>query len=62
MGIMVYSLYWVMQDFVHQQYELSPRDLNAQVGETQIEAAGGMVQGLGVWGFGYRVGRFRVKL
>ena len=20
MGIMVYSLYWVMQDFVHQQY------------------------------------------
>ena len=24
MGIMVYSLYWVMQDFVHQQYGLSP--------------------------------------
>ena len=23
MGIMVYSLYWVMQDFVHQQYESS---------------------------------------
>ena len=26
MGIMVYSLEWVMQDFVHQQYEGNPLD------------------------------------
>ena len=27
MGIMVYSLQWVMQDFVHQQYEIIEHDL-----------------------------------
>ena len=34
MGIMVYSLYWVMQDFVHQPYHPSsfnPKDLNPKV-------------------------------
>ena len=24
MGIMVYSLLWVMQDFVHQPYQVAP--------------------------------------
>ena len=30
MGILVYSLQWVMQDFVHQQYELSYRNPTKQ--------------------------------
>ena len=30
MGIMVYSLYWVMQDFVHQPYEQKVHQLEQQ--------------------------------
>ena len=34
MGIMVYSLLWVMQDFVHQQYGMLFGDLRASSFET----------------------------
>ena len=38
MGIMVYSLLWVMQDFVHQQYCLGFRAYGVTRGPKQSES------------------------
>ena len=38
MGIMVYSLYWVMQDFVHQQYH-TPEPQNSKALKPSIREA-----------------------
>ena len=55
MGIMVYSLLWVMQDFVHQPLSLDP--LKGSRRDT-IRVARGVwytYKGLGLQGLGFKV-------
>ena len=50
MGIMVYSLLWVMQDFDHQMASLATCDSMSQRSDFRFHVSGPLIRTLGVKG------------